>query len=105
MGWRWKSRWNRVVEWSVTGASASVTDYLIGLKQFFRFAIVKPRIYIDTSVIGGYYDEEFEDATRPLFDRITNQDFTVYLSEIGARLGSGRERIDFCKQLPLPDVG
>jgi len=43
---------------------------------------VQPRIYIDTSVIGGYYDEEFEDATRPLFDRIANHDFTVYFSEI-----------------------
>ena len=43
---------------------------------------MKPRIYIDTSVIGGYYDEEFEDATRPLFDRIANHDFEVYFSEI-----------------------
>ncbi len=43
---------------------------------------MKPRIYIDTSAIGGYYDEEFEDATRPLFDRIANHDFEVYFSEI-----------------------
>jgi hypothetical protein len=24
---------------------------------------MKQRIYIDTSVVGGYYDEEFEEAT------------------------------------------
>ena len=27
---------------------------------------MKQRIYIDTSVIGGYYDIEFETATRQL---------------------------------------
>lgn len=29
---------------------------------------MKKRIYADTSVIGGYFDEEFQDATRQLFD-------------------------------------
>ena len=43
---------------------------------------MQPRIYIDTSVIGGYYDEEFEDATKKLFARIENKDFIVYLSEV-----------------------
>jgi len=43
---------------------------------------MKPRIYIDTSVIGGYFDEEFESATRRLFDRIANKDFDVYFSEV-----------------------
>jgi hypothetical protein len=36
---------------------------------------VKPRIYIDTSVFGGYFDEEFKDHTIPLFDRIKNGEF------------------------------
>lgn len=30
---------------------------------------MKPRLYIDTSVIGGYFDEEFNEATRKLFKR------------------------------------
>jgi predicted nucleic acid-binding protein len=43
---------------------------------------MKQRIYIDTSVIGGYFDEEFEIATKQLFDRIINKDFIVYFSEV-----------------------
>jgi predicted nucleic acid-binding protein len=43
---------------------------------------MKPRIYIDTSVIGGYHDEEFEEATKQLFERIVNKDFLVYFSEV-----------------------
>lgn len=43
---------------------------------------MKQRIYIDTSVIGGYFDEEFEEATGKLFNRIRNKDFDVYFSEI-----------------------
>lgn len=43
---------------------------------------MKRRIYIDTSVIGGYYDEEFEDATKKFFTRIENKDFIVYFSEV-----------------------
>ena len=44
--------------------------------------MVKQRIYIDTSVIGGYYDDEFSSDTKKLFERIKNGDFQVYLSEI-----------------------
>jgi predicted nucleic acid-binding protein len=43
---------------------------------------MKQRIYIDTSVIGGYFDDEFEDASKQLFDRISNKDFDVYFSEV-----------------------
>lgn len=43
---------------------------------------MRPRIYIDTSVIGGYYDEEFEEATKQLFERIANKEFIVYFSEV-----------------------
>ena len=43
---------------------------------------MRQRIYIDTSVIGGYYDIEFEEATKQLFDRIINREFIVYFSEI-----------------------
>ncbi|MFN8284291.1 MAG: PIN domain-containing protein [Chitinophagales bacterium] len=43
---------------------------------------MKQRIYIDTSVIGGYFDEEFEIATIQLFHRIENKDFFIYFSEV-----------------------
>ena len=43
---------------------------------------MRARIYIDTSAIGGYFDEEFEAATKQLFDRIINKDFEVYFSEV-----------------------
>ncbi len=31
---------------------------------------MKQKIYIDTSIVGGYFDEEFEQATIKLFDRL-----------------------------------
>ena len=40
------------------------------------------RVYIDTSVVGGYFDEEFEDDTRLFFDRIFKKDFLVHFSEV-----------------------
>ena len=43
---------------------------------------MKQRIYIDTSVIGGFYDIEFEVPTKMLFERIIDKDFLVYFSEV-----------------------
>ena len=43
---------------------------------------MKQRIYIDTSVFGGYYDNEFEEFTRPLFERIINKDCILLYSTI-----------------------
>lgn len=43
---------------------------------------MKQRIYLDTSVIGGYFDPEFEVATKSLFHRIINKDFTIFFSEV-----------------------
>ena len=40
------------------------------------------RIYLDTSVIGGYYDSEFEEDTRILFEKIKLEQFHVVLSDI-----------------------
>jgi predicted nucleic acid-binding protein len=41
---------------------------------------MRQRIYIDTSVVGGYHDIEFKKYTVPLFERIQNGEFTVLLS-------------------------
>jgi predicted nucleic acid-binding protein len=43
---------------------------------------MKHRIYIDTSVVGGYFDKEFEIDTKAFFKRIFEKDFFVYFSEI-----------------------
>jgi predicted nucleic acid-binding protein len=43
---------------------------------------VKQKIYIDTSVFGGYFDEEFSNQTIPLFERIKNEEFILLYSSI-----------------------
>jgi hypothetical protein len=43
---------------------------------------MKLRVYVDTSVVGGYFDDEFEDVTKLFFDRIFKKDFLVFFSEI-----------------------
>jgi len=30
----------------------------------------KQRIYLDTSVLGGYFDDEFQEFTKLLFERV-----------------------------------
>jgi hypothetical protein len=42
----------------------------------------KQRIYIDTSVIGGYFDEEFMIPTRALFDKFKIGEFILVYSEV-----------------------
>jgi len=43
---------------------------------------MRQRIYIDNSVISGYFDKEFEVATKRLFDRIIAKDFDIYFSKV-----------------------
>ena len=43
---------------------------------------MKQRIYIDTSVFGGYFDEEFSEHTIPLFDRLKNKEFILLFSTV-----------------------
>lgn len=40
------------------------------------------RIYLDTSIFGGLYDEEFKNYTEPLFERIKNGEFEILYSNI-----------------------
>ena len=40
------------------------------------------KIYIDTSVIGGYFDEEFQEKTKPLFDEIIKGNYQVVISDL-----------------------
>ena len=43
---------------------------------------MKQRIYIDTSVFGGYFDDEFAEHTKPLFKRLKNNEFKLLFSSV-----------------------
>jgi hypothetical protein len=43
---------------------------------------MRQRIYIDTSVVGGYLDEEFKEATMKLFDRWISGEVTFVASDL-----------------------
>ena len=43
---------------------------------------MKQTIYIDTSVVGGFFDEEFKEATQRLFDRLVNDEVRFVISDI-----------------------
>ena len=52
------------------------------------------RIYLDTSVFGGYFDPEFELWTKILFDKITQGVYKVIYSKlIDIELTSAPERV------------
>ncbi len=40
------------------------------------------RIYIDTSIIGGYFDDEFKEATIKLFERLENNEVIFVVSDL-----------------------
>ena len=40
------------------------------------------RIYIDTSVVGGFYDKEFQEATKELFKMVEKGDINLVVSEL-----------------------
>lgn len=43
---------------------------------------MRQRLYIDTSVFGGYFDEEFKEQTIPLFERIRVGELTILFSSV-----------------------
>lgn len=40
------------------------------------------RIYIDTSIVGGYFDDEFKEATNMLFQRLENKEVKFVVSDL-----------------------
>lgn len=40
------------------------------------------RIYIDTSVFGGYFDTEFENETKPFFEKVIKDKIKILISEV-----------------------
>jgi hypothetical protein len=43
---------------------------------------MKQRIYIDTSVVGGYFDEEFKEVTIRLFERLDRNEIIFVVSDL-----------------------
>jgi predicted nucleic acid-binding protein len=42
----------------------------------------RQRIYIDTSIVGGFFDAEFEKETKMLFQRLENREIIFVISEV-----------------------
>jgi hypothetical protein len=64
------------------------------------------RIYIDTSVFGGYFEPEFELWTKVLFDRIAKGDFKVLVSRLtDIELENAPQKVrDLATSLPTDNV-
>ena len=43
---------------------------------------MKLKIYIDTSVIGGYFDREFEEATKLFFEKVFENNAILLISNL-----------------------
>ena len=43
---------------------------------------MKQRIYIDTSIVGGYFDKEFAEVTQALFERLKNKEVVFVVSDL-----------------------
>lgn len=43
---------------------------------------MRQRIYIDTSVVGGFFDDEFKDATQRLFGRLEKDEVRFIISDL-----------------------
>lgn len=72
---------------------------------------MKPRIYTDTSVMGGCEDDEFREPSRRLLEAFVHGDLTLVLSELtlrelelapeGVRRGLGRVPQEHIEPLSL----
>ena len=52
------------------------------------------RIYIDTSIVGGFFDEEFEKETKMLFQRLENKEIVFVVSTVlGQELNDAPEHV------------
>jgi len=67
---------------------------------------MKQRIYVDTSVFGGYFDVEFAEYTIPLFERIKNNELQIIYSSLTEQeLESAPENVkQLIRNLPSANV-
>ena len=67
---------------------------------------MKQRIYIDTSVVGGYFDAELSEFTKPLFDRVQAGELKIIyslLTEQELELAPKKVK-DLIRSLPVSGV-
>ncbi|GHT11475.1 hypothetical protein AGMMS4956_04570 [Bacteroidia bacterium] len=43
---------------------------------------MQQKIYIDTSIVGGFFDKEFETETKALFERLKDKEVVFVVSEV-----------------------
>ena len=63
---------------------------------------MKPKYYIDTSVFGGYFDDEFDVITKQFFDTILDEKTIILFSELTeSELSTAPEKVkEFIIGLP-----
>lgn len=64
---------------------------------------MKQRIYVDTSVVGGYFDEELKEATQRLFKRLEDKEVKFIISDftrLGANTSSRNKLGNYCYDIP-----
>jgi predicted nucleic acid-binding protein len=66
----------------------------------------RQRIYIDTSVFGGYFDSEFAEFTLPLFERVKKGEMQVVYSALTEQeLEPSPERVkQLVRSLPAANI-
>ena len=50
--------------------------------EFAILSIVKQRIYIDTSIVGGFFDKEFAEPTKALFEKLKKKEIVFVISNV-----------------------
>ncbi len=64
------------------------------------------RVYVDTSVVGGLFDKEFDWQTEPFWNAVRNGELTVVVSDLLERelKGAPEHVLDFFRLLPEAQI-
>ncbi|GHU35960.1 hypothetical protein FACS1894172_18370 [Spirochaetia bacterium] len=57
-------------------------DYDTGKARVKKEQMNKLKIYIDTSIVGGYFDDEFSTETQALFERLSKKEIVFVISSV-----------------------
>jgi hypothetical protein len=63
----------------------------------------KLTLYVDTSVLGGYFDKEFAEITQPFFDNLSTSNYTIMYSSITEEelIFAPKQVIELLTSIPL----